>query len=96
MVRQIIVILGDQLSPDNPALRAADPSQDIVFMAEVGGEATYVRHHPQKITLILSAMRHFAQELRENGWTVDYTTLDDPENHQSLGAEIIKIAAQHK
>ena len=36
MVRQIIVILGDQLSPDNPALRAADPSQDIVFMAEVG------------------------------------------------------------
>ncbi len=96
MVRQIIVILGDQLSPDNPALRAADPSQDIVFMAEVGGEATYVRHHPQKITLILSAMRHFAQELRENGWTVHYTTLDDPENHQTLGAEIIKIAAQHK
>ncbi len=96
MVRQIIVILGDQLSPDNPALRSADPSQDIVFMAEVGGEATYVRHHPQKIALILSAMRHFAQELRENGWTVHYTTLDDPENHQTLGAEIIKIAAQHK
>ena len=96
MVRQIIVILGDQLSPNNPALRAADPSQDIVLMAEVGGEATYVRHHPQKITLILSAMRHFAQELRENGWTVHYTTLDDPKNHQSLGAEIIKIAAQHK
>ena len=75
MVRQIIVILGDQLSPDNPALQASDPSQDIVFMAEVGGEATYVHHHPQKITLILSAMRHFAQELRENGWTVHYTKI---------------------
>ncbi|NDI06759.1 MAG: cryptochrome/photolyase family protein, partial [Rhodobacteraceae bacterium] len=95
MVRQIIVILGDQLSPDNPALQASDPSQDIVFMAEVGGEATYVHHHPQKITLILSAMRHFAKDLRENGWTVHYTTLDDPENQQTLGAEIIKIAAQH-
>ena len=96
MVRQIIVILGDQLSPNNPALHAADPSQDIVFMSEVVGEATYVRHHPQKITLILSAMRHFAQELRENGWTVHYATLNDPENHQTLSAEIIKIAAQHE
>ena len=95
MVRQIIVILGDQLSPENPALRTADPSQDIVFMAEVGGEATYVRHHPQKITLILSAMRHYAQDLRANGWTVHYTALDDPENHHSLRAEILKIAAQH-
>lgn len=96
MVRQIIVILGDQLSPANPALRQADPKQDIVFMGEVGGEATYVHHHPQKITLILSAMRHFAQQLRETGWRVQYTQLDDPENHQTLSAEIVKIAAQHK
>ena len=30
--------------------------------------------------LVLSAMRHFAQELRENGWQVAYTRLDDPGN----------------
>ena len=41
-------------------------------------------------------MRHVAQELREKGWIVDYITVDDPENHQTLGAEITKIAAQHE
>ena len=32
-------------------------------MMEVREEATYVRHHKQKIALIFSAMRHFADEL---------------------------------
>jgi deoxyribodipyrimidine photolyase-like uncharacterized protein len=30
-----------------------------------------VRHHKQKIVLILSAMRHFAQELRPRPETID-------------------------
>jgi deoxyribodipyrimidine photolyase-related protein len=41
-------------------------------MAEVVEEATYVAHHPQKIALIFSAMRHFAKELKAEGWRVRY------------------------
>ena len=64
---RIILVLGDQLTPSLSALRAADPATDIVLMAEVAAEATYVRHHKKKIALVLSAMRHFAEELRMAG-----------------------------
>ena len=39
----------------------------LVVMAEVGAEARYVPHHPQKIALVLAAMRHFAGHLRAAG-----------------------------
>jgi deoxyribodipyrimidine photolyase-related protein len=91
----LVLVLGDQLSCDIAALRAADKARDVVVMAEVMGEGTSVPHHPQKIALILSAMRHFADTLRADGWTVAYSTLDDPENSQTLSGEILRRAAEH-
>ncbi len=91
---RLILVLGDQLSPEMAALRAGDRARDIVVMAEVMAEATDVPHHPQKIALILSAMRHFAAELRAAGWRVAYSTLDDPENSQSITGELIRRAAE--
>lgn len=41
-------------------------------MAEPFAETTYVPHHRQKIVLILSAMRHFADVLRSKGFKIDY------------------------
>ena len=64
-------------------------------MAEVSGEATYVLHHPKKIAFTFMAMRKFAQTLREEGWRVEYTTLDDPENTGSITGELIRRAAAH-
>ena len=64
-------------------------------MMEVVEEATYVRHHKQKITLILSAMRHFAEELRRDGLTVDYVRLDDPANTGSFTGEVQRAIARH-
>lgn len=95
MVKRLVLVLGDQLTPNMSCLKAADPAQDVVVMAEVMAEGTYVPHHPQKIALILSAMRHFAEELRENGWTVAYSTLDDPENTQSIQGEVLRCAAEY-
>ncbi|MFM1861795.1 MAG: hypothetical protein RLZ26_317, partial [Pseudomonadota bacterium] len=91
---RLVLVLGDQLSPAMAALRAADPARDIVVMAEVMAEATDVPHHPQKIVLILAAMRHFAQELRAAGWRVAYSTLDDPDNTHSIAGELIRRAAE--
>lgn len=66
------LILGDQLSPDLATLRALDKERDLLLMAEVPAEATYVRHHQQKIAFIFSAMRHFAVALEQAGWRVRY------------------------
>jgi len=72
------------------ALRDGDRATDVVLLAEVDAEATYVRHHPQKIALIFAAMRGFAEELRADGWRVRYTTLDDPANAGSLRGEVAR------
>ncbi len=92
---RLILVLGDQLTPALSALRHADPATDLVVMAEVMAEGTYVPHHPQKIALVLSAMRHFAQDLRAAGWRLAYTRLDDPENTQSITGELLRHAALH-
>ncbi|MBN2629305.1 MAG: cryptochrome/photolyase family protein [Rhodobacteraceae bacterium] len=94
-MKRLILVLGDQLTPNISCLRAADPAQDLVVMAEVQAEGTYVPHHPQKIALILSAMRHFAADLRKNGWQVAYSKLDDPENTQSIQGELLRRAAEY-
>lgn len=57
-------------------------------MVEVMEEATYVRHHKKKIAFLFSAMRHFADELRGNGWTVDYVKIDDEGNRGSFREEV--------
>ncbi len=95
MVRpKLILVLGDQVSDGLSAIRAGDPALDVVVMAEVMAEGTSVPHHPQKVALILSAMRKFAIHLREQGWRVAYTRLDDPDNSQSLGGELLRRAAE--
>ena len=85
---KLLVVLGDQLSLSMPSLRHADPYRDIVLMAEVAGEATYVRHHKKKIAFVLSAMRHFAGELKLYGWPIRYVQLGDPDNTGTLMGEI--------
>ncbi|MFY0614638.1 MAG: cryptochrome/photolyase family protein, partial [Hyphomicrobiaceae bacterium] len=58
-LRNLVVILGDQLSDMMSSLAASDPAKDAVLMMEVHKEATYVAHHPKKIAFLFSAMRHF-------------------------------------
>ncbi|MEL6827167.1 MAG: cryptochrome/photolyase family protein [Pseudomonadota bacterium] len=87
-VLNLILILGDQLSPSIPSLQRAKRERDRVLMVEVIKEATYVRHHKKKIAFLFSAMRHFAEELRVAGWTVDYVRLDEPDNAGSFQGEV--------
>jgi Deoxyribodipyrimidine photo-lyase-related protein len=51
------LVLGDQLSDGRlSALRDLDPSRDLVLIAEVREEATYVHHHKKKIALVFAGM----------------------------------------
>lgn len=93
-VRNLILILGDQLSPAISSLAAADPSHDRILMAELDEEAGYVPHHRKKIAFLFSAMRHFAEELREAGWRVDYVRLDDPDNRGGFNDQLAHSVAR--
>ncbi|MRG74082.1 cryptochrome/photolyase family protein [Alphaproteobacteria bacterium HT1-32] len=79
-MKTLRLVLGDQLSHDIAALDGLKKTDDTVLMMEVAEECSYVPHHPQKIVLILSAMRHFAADLRDCGIQVDYLQLDNPDN----------------
>jgi len=89
---RLVLVLGDQLTHGLSALCAADRARDVVVMAEVSEETAYVPHHPQKIALVLSAMRHFAAELRARGWQVAYSRLEDPANSGSIVGELDRHA----
>ena len=91
---RLILVLGDQLSDGLSALREASRARDVVVMAEVQAEASYVPHHPKKIAFVLAAMRKFARHLEEQGWRVAYTRLDDPENAGSIPAELLRRAEE--
>jgi deoxyribodipyrimidine photolyase-related protein len=95
-VRHLILVLGDQLSPKLSSLAAIRKDVDVVVMCEVMEEATYVSHHKKKIAFIFSAMRHFADELRQAGFHVHYVTLDDPGNSGSFAGELARAVERFK
>jgi deoxyribodipyrimidine photolyase-related protein len=95
-VHSLRFVLGDQLSHGLSALAGLDPANDVVLMAEVAAETGYVPHHPQKIAFVLSAMRHFADELRARGIAVDYVALDAPDNPGSFRAALVAAIARHR
>jgi deoxyribodipyrimidine photolyase-related protein len=94
-VTTLIPILGDQLSLDLSSLSDADRADTRLLMMEVADETSYVRHHPKKIAYIFAAMRHHAAAMRAHGWTLDYVTLDDPDNSGSFTGEIARAVARH-
>ena len=90
------LILGDQLSHQIASLRDINIDTDIVLMAEVSAEVTYVKHHKRKIAFLFAAMRHFAEELRRAGTKVIYRRLDDQNNGGSLESELKQVIASRK
>ena len=90
------LVLGDQLNQLIASLRDLNGDDDIVLMAEVGAEVTYVKHHKRKIAFLFAAMRHFADELRQAGARVMYCQFDDPDNGGSLESEVRRAIATYQ
>lgn len=89
-MKTLRLILGDQLTHSLPSLRNIDVKNDIVMLCETMEEATYVKHHKQKIVFTFSAMRHFADELQKKKFNVYYVKIDDKDNLGSFDTELIK------
>jgi len=61
-------LFGDQLNPAVTPLETADH----VLLLEAHEFSDRRRYHPQKLTLVFSAMRHARDELRDRGYEVTY------------------------
>lgn len=80
-------ILGDQLNRETAALKDRQPGDCRILMVVSRNKLASKRWHRQRLHLVLSAMAHFAEELRDEGFEVDYreaeslrTGLDDHRN----------------
>ncbi len=94
-MRDLILVLGDQLTLDSPLLTGLDPAQDKVLMIEASGEATAVWSHKAPIAPVLSAVRHFAQEIAARGWPLDYIALD-ADAPAEFGARLRDALRRHR
>lgn len=88
------LILGDQLNPCHSWLSTTE-SEVIYVLMEMRQETDYVLHHAQKILAIFAAMREFSRQLKADGHRVHYLAIDDPENCQSLPANLEALIAQY-
>ena len=95
-MRNLVVVLGDQLDKRSAAFDDFDLRRDAVWMAEVAEEATYVWSHKARIAIFFSAMRHFAASLEENRICVDYRRIEDAGNQGSFAAELGSAVARYK
>ncbi|WP_295641671.1 cryptochrome/photolyase family protein [uncultured Methylibium sp.] len=93
-VRHLVVVLGDQLDRASSAFDGFDPAHDLVWMCEASEEATHVWSSQPRIALFLSAMRHFAQALRDEGLPLAYLDLHEgglgAALHQALAARRVQ------
>jgi deoxyribodipyrimidine photolyase-related protein len=78
-------ILEDQLSPDLPILRDA-PVAAPVLMIESRTAFRMLPYHPRRLAFLVSAMRHFADELRAAGRDVRHYPLREAGYRDSLSA----------
>lgn len=92
---KLCFIMGDQLSHGLSSLANVEVGKDLVWMCEVRSEAVRVKHHKKKIAFIFSAMRHFAEELKQQGHKVHYTEYNDPGNGGSFTGEISRAIQKH-
>ena len=73
-----IWILGNQLHLTQAALQTCHHiSQVSIILIESYSHIKQRRYHKQKLVLIWSAMRHFAEELRSKGYSVTYKIAGD-------------------
>jgi deoxyribodipyrimidine photolyase-related protein len=100
-MRNLIIVLGDQLDRKSAAFDDFCSDEDVVWMAEPLKESEHVWCHKFRIVMFLSAMRHFRDELLSRNLTVQYSELprdvhaDLPETfHDLLLADLTEMQPQ--
>ncbi len=94
-VRNLVVVLGDQLDRDSSAFAGIDRQRDLVWMAEVAEESEHVWSHKARTALFLSAMRHFAGSLADRGIPVRYLRIGS-HRYYGIGDALLAEVEAHR
>jgi len=80
MPKRILYIPFDHLHRNFGVLKDAQPKSDVIAMVESARMTTGRSWHKERLFFLISSARHFAQTLKEEGFTVEYvkaaTTVD--------------------
>ena len=95
-MRHLVIVLGDQLDLAASAFDGFDAARDAVWMAEAAEESTHVWSSQPRIAIFFSAMRHFAQALREQCRPLHYQRLDDADARPTLAAALQAAIEAHR
>ena len=79
-MKRILYIPFDHLHRDYGVLKGSNPENDVVVLIESKRMCTGRNWHPGRLFYLISSARHFAEELRADGYQVEYikaeTTID--------------------
>ena len=84
----LILILPEHLSRTVSSLRSANPKEDFVIFIECSKDWSTANNHKKKIIYSLTSMRHFAADLVEEGFNVEYLKIEDKKNSGILELEL--------
>ena len=93
--KRLVLVLGDQLDINSSLLIGFDPSTSEVLMVESQHESDYVWSHKAKIAFFLSAMRHFAEELRRRDIPLTYIKESNLSIEQAIRLQIQEKCITH-
>jgi deoxyribodipyrimidine photolyase-related protein len=72
MIERILYIGFDQLNANCGVLKSASAKSDVIALIQSEPMTTGKNWHPERLYFLISSARHFAQELREKGFKVEY------------------------
>lgn len=94
MAKTLRLILGDQLNHKHSWF--TERHDDVLYViAELREEASYVRHHVQKVCAFFAAMEAFARSLTKDGHKVLYLTLDDTKDDKHIALMLNRLCRDH-
>ena len=88
---QAFLVLGDQLFPRKNLLK-----DHLIILIEDYSLCTHFKYHKQKLVLFLSAMRHYASDLKAAGYQVVYHELSQKTVNCTYEETLKKILKKHK
>ena len=98
MASRIIYVPFDHLHREYGALKSADPKTNVVAIVESARMTSGRQWHPIRLHFLISSARHFAQSLREDGFTVHYekakTTIDGLKKIKGLYPDAPVVCAE--
>jgi deoxyribodipyrimidine photolyase-related protein len=97
-VKRILYIAFDHLHRNFGVLKDADPQNDLIVLVESARMTSGRPWHPLRLHFLMSSAHHFAQDLRSEGFTVEYitsaTTTDGLDQVRAKHGDLPIVAAE--